>query len=122
MGPQGEKGLAPRKHLDGPMPPFQIGWGAQGQVLQQSSVPVRTSEQLPRPPHLTSASLPLPSCASLGWVPRSGNLAPLFPPLTKWGSNTCSAGPPVSATGENVQKRLPGPDQKAAGPSAKAQS
>ena len=55
MGPQGEKGLAPRKHLDGPMPPFQIGWGAQGQVLQQSSVPVRTSEQLPRPPHLTSA-------------------------------------------------------------------
>ena len=50
MGPQGEKGLAPRDRLDGPMPPSQIGWGAQGQVLQQSSVPVRTREQLPRPP------------------------------------------------------------------------
>lgn len=34
-------------------------------------------------------------------------------PHIKWGSNTCSAGAPVSTTSENVQKWLPGPDQKA---------
>lgn len=58
--PKGEKGLAPRERLDGPMPPSQIGWGPRP-GLPAEFVPMGTRSSSPAPQTSSLQVCPCPA-------------------------------------------------------------